>query len=328
MSLLVEFNIGGTTNYLSQEGLPFERYWDNRISTIDPLQYKLSSRHGGYVSMSYGSIGYFPDLFTSNWPPPTKGLTVAKNTNSTTSANGATTLFIGTSHISKLSRDEVRYNLMAESYSTTIASGVTLNTTLYEVFNNAATSMGLSLVSTLAANDTTPILFTTNREYLLIDLLDEVSKYHGHLFYIDTGTTINLVNMLSDNGVTTLTEYDFFITSNYEFDVVSSVKGGTSVFSSTTYPYGRELSQTPYHSVEANVTPALKKIAEIYNDKVQINLKIPFREPLPTTPGMRVQWTDTAQYADVSAYLRVRTVKYDYQNDEVTLIGEGMIQAG
>ena len=309
------------------EGLALERYWDNRVSSFDPLQYKMSTRHGGYVSMSYGSIGYFPDLFSSAWPPPTKGLTVAKHTDSYISAEGATTRFIGVAHISKLDREEVIYNLKSEALPTTIAAQVDLPTTLYGVFNTAAASMGLSLVANLAANSATPILHTTSREYLLIDLLDKIAQYHSHLFYIDSGTTLNLVDMASDSGVTTLTEYDFFITSNYEFDPVGIVKSGSFAYSSSTYPYGREITQEPY-SIGSSVTIAYEKIANTYNDKVLVNLKIPFRESMPTTPGMRVQWMDTAQYADVSAYMRVRTVKYDYTRDEVTLIGEGEIQAG
>ena len=71
MPLLIEFTINAVLNRLSQEGIALTNYWDAKVSTFDPVQYKIAKQYGGYVKLGYGSISFVPNLFDNNWPPPT-----------------------------------------------------------------------------------------------------------------------------------------------------------------------------------------------------------------------------------------------------------------
>ena len=325
MPLLIEMEINGTTNYLSQEGVALDHYWDSKIVNFDSPQKALAQKWGGYLRPNFGSISYFPDLFINNWPPPTKCLTIAKYTDTTETS--ATTLFTAMGHLLTINRNEVTYGLHGESYSATIAANVNVTGSLATNFITSAASLGLGFDRTLARNDTSTniVLLKTSGEQLLIDFLSDIAAYHTHMYYIEDNT-IYLVDMFQDNGTTTMTEFDYFPIS-YEFNQpVSAVNGGATVYTGVTYPYGSEISQTPYQVANSEVTTALKKIYEIV-EKPFINLSIPLKEPLRITPRMRINLTDSSQIVDTSAYLRVGTTIYDFNREEVTITGEGEIES-
>ncbi len=325
MSLLVDIDINGTTNYLSQEGIALDRYYDAKITKFDPPQYKLAKRWGGYTRLSFGGISFFPDLFENDWVPPTSSNIVIKYTSS--NIDSAVTLFTGTAHISKIDRTEIKYDVHGQKYSgSTILGDTFTDVPFKDVFTACAVTLGLSLDTSLARSSNTEINHTVSSEKEITDLLSDISAFYTHSYYIDADTdTLYLQDMFQDNGTTTITEFDYF-PSNYEFNTPVSVITSGQFNSGVTYPYGKGISQTPYVQTAASAGVALANIWEIYH-KTNTNLNIPLVEPLPTLPGLRVQWTDTAQGVDTSAYLRVRTVRYDFDKEEVRITGEGEIES-
>lgn len=323
--LLVELEINGVTNYLSQEGIALTHYWDSHILSFDAPQYNMDKKYGGYTRPSFGSISLTQELFKNDWVPPTASQVAIHYT--PTDEESATTLFSGTAYIKSINRGEIRYDLYGEVIGSgnTIASGTSYeNVTLGFVFNEGATTLGLSLDTSLARSESTYVEYTMQGDQEITTFLSDLAASFNHMYYIKQGT-MHLVDMLTDNGTTTITEFDYF-PSTYEFNPPSTIVSGVSR-SGITYPYGSELSVKTFVRLEASMSTCLNHIWGTWH-KPTFNLKIPFVEPLPVTPGMRIQWTDTAQQNSVSGYMRVRNVRYDFDNEEVTITGEGEIESG
>lgn len=124
--LLVEAVISGTTYYLSQEGIALTHWWDNKIISFTPPKYQLRERHGGYVSLEFGSIEFAQDLFASAWPPP-QTITIEVMYTDTDEID-AETFFVGTGYHAGHSKESITYDLYGAEYSTNLlATGTDYN---------------------------------------------------------------------------------------------------------------------------------------------------------------------------------------------------------
>ena len=89
------------------------------------------------------------------------------------------------------------------------------------------------------------------------------------------------------------------------------------------FPYGQELTIEPYHDIKSNVSAALVNILSILNLN-NAEIKIPISGTLPD-PGKKITFTDTQMISDTSTYIRARTLSYDFANEEILIVGEGVI---
>lgn len=324
MSLLIEFTINGTLNRLSQEGIALTNYWDAKVSTFDPIQFKLASYYGGYVKLGYGSISFVPDLFDDDWPPPVTGLLSAYYTATTEGAKE--TLFTGIAQLTGINRREITYRLYGPTYDETIASTTAYNNDLETVLDAILTSIAeIDTLDVTYGRVAIPnVTHTTSGDKLAIDLASDIAAFYGHLFYV-SGTTAHLVDMLLNSGTVEYTEFDYF-PSQYDYlePVAVARAGAFSQFSA--FSHGKNLSVTQYHDTEANVNTALNDIMTIWH-KPRTRFRIPFLGSIPT-PGKKLSWTDTGQAQDTDMFIMARSISYDFDNELVIVDGEGAISAG
>lgn len=321
--LLVEFTINSVLNRLSQEGIALEHWWAQKIMNFDPPQYSIAKTNGGYIKPSFGSIDFFPNLFDSDWPPPINGDITIKYTDSTEAA--AETLFEGIAHRAGINRERIKYDLYGPEFTTTTANATAFNDTLINVMTAlcGVTHLNLTLNSSAARSPSPNVLHTVSGDQLDINLASDICAFYSHCFYI-ISSTLYLVNMLADNGTQAITEFEYFPTDYDDLDPVSLIRAGT--FSRTSsYPYGREISETLYHDTQANAEACLDNILAILH-KPRARLRMPLLGSLPV-PGKKISWTDTAQGVDTDMYIRARTIQYNFVDEEITIEGEGEITA-
>lgn len=328
MPLLVEFTSGSTLYRLSSEGVPLDHYWENKIISLTPPQFSITYDHGGKFTGNFGSIGIAPDFFSDNgiWPPD-KIVELSLYFTESDEASRQT-VYKGYGYINRLNRTEILYDLWGESEveDEKIASGSTYNDSLVNVFSSAATTLGLTLDSSLADSSSSPpqIAYTLDKERSLLELLTEFAAFHSHFFYI-AGSTLYLVDMLSDNGSRTITEFDFF-PSNYQYKPPTwTAFTNTNSEFETNVDYGKVHQQVAYDDSSSQIAEALQKIITVRN-KPRCNLKMPITGTLPK-PGEKVSWTDEAFPQTINAYIRVRNLRYDFLKDELRVSGEGDITA-
>lgn len=322
--LLVELDINGVTNRISQEGIALTHFWEPKIMKFTAPRYDVAADYGGYASPRFGSISLFPDLFDGDWPPPISCPITAKYTASTEAA--AETLFTGKAHISKLDLGQVKYDLYGPSYTTQTADATAFNDTLVNVIDTlcGGAHLNLTLNSAAARNPSPNVNFTVSGDQLDIELVSAIAAFYTHLVYI-SGSTLYLVNMLGDNGTQTITEFDYFEGSYCEYGrPVSLARAGTQVRPSS-YPYGKELSLTAYHATAANIDDCLDNILAVLH-KPRVRLKMPFIGNLPV-PGKKISWTDESLAVDTDFYIRTRSVQYNFDREEITIEGEGAVAA-
>jgi hypothetical protein len=274
--------------------------------------------------MGFGNIRFAPDLFDDDWPPPRECDIVAYYTATTEAAKE--TLFSVTASLRKINRKFVEYAIHAPAYTTEVASGTVFNDTLDNIVSWACIESRLNLtVDSSAARSTSPdIVYTTTRDYLLIDLLSEFCAFHTHLFYI-SGSTLYLVDMLEDNGSRTLTEFDYF-PSTYEYKAPTRECTDNTYSSFSVYTYGRQIVCGAYHNTQANVEGAYDLIMTIAN-KVGAEIAIPFAGSIPA-PGEKISWTDRSLAVNSDTWIRARNIRYDFDNYRIIVTGEGQITEG
>lgn len=121
--LLITAIIDGSTYYLSQEGIALTHWWDNKIISFTAPKYQIRERHGGYVSLEFGSIELAQDVFVAAWPPPRTITITAQYTDTTEAA--AETFFSGTAYLKQHTKESVTYDLYGGEYSTLLLEEAT-----------------------------------------------------------------------------------------------------------------------------------------------------------------------------------------------------------
>ncbi len=318
--LLVETTINGTLHRVSLEGLALEHYWDPYIIGFDPVQGQIAYPYGGYVRPGYGSIQFVPTLFASDWPPPVNMTIAAYYTGSDEASREL--LFSGTAHRKEINRTHIEYELFSSSYTATVANGVVFSDTLVNVASwfCGASYLNLSVDTTYARGSSPTVAFQVSGEQLAINLLSDICAFFTHCFYIQDGT-LYLVDMLGDAGSQSITEFDFF-PSTYEDPVPLAMAMTSNYKRFSSYAYGSDLSlSTEYADTQVRIEAALDNIITV-SSRSRCRLRVPFIGSLPT-PGKKLSWTDTSLGQDMDAYIRARTLTYDFLSEEVIIEGEG-----
>jgi hypothetical protein len=324
-NLLVEVTINGDLHRVSNEQVALTNAWSPKIISMASPQYKTASKFGGYVYLAFGGITFFPDLFTSNlnnWPPPVECPITVKYTSSTQEL--AETLFEGTCYMKEMTRSSVRYNLYAPSYEETIADATALNGTLASYAETWAGDLGLTYEGNRARDPSPAVVYTVSGEQRKINVLSQICSFFSHFFYIKNGI-LHLCDMLVDNNSRTITEFNFF-PSEYKWDEpVSTIYSGDYQVDNI-FPYGTSMTLTAYHDTQSNIEDALWDITGIVNQS-RCTLKLPLQGNLPL-PGERISWTDTSLASDLDAYIRGRTIQYNFDKEEIRIEGEGVLTQG
>lgn len=121
--LLVTAIINGTTYRLSQEGIALTHWWDNKIISFTAPKYQIRERHGGYVSLEFGSIELAQDVFAAAWTPPRTITLTAQYTDTDEAA--AEIFFSGTAYLKQHTKESVTYDLFGGEYSTLLLEEAT-----------------------------------------------------------------------------------------------------------------------------------------------------------------------------------------------------------
>lgn len=121
--ILVQVDIAGTLRRVSDMTLALEHQYLPMLKSFDPPQWAMTSLSGGWCKVSYGTISFSPDLFSSDWPacktaastdwPPAETIDISVYYTDTTEAD-AVLLFAGTGYRTLVDRESVEYGLYAE----------------------------------------------------------------------------------------------------------------------------------------------------------------------------------------------------------------------
>lgn len=333
--LLCEVTINAVLNRVSNEYIgSLTHPWHRRILQFGPITYGIYRSYGGFMKFDTGSISFTPELFENDWPPPLSCPLTVKYTSTTEEA--AETILTANLHIEEITREQVVYGLYRTAYADVLPDATAFTAasqidTLALVFGACCTILGIDLDITLARNPSPAVEYTTSGEQLIVDFLDGIAAGYTHMAYIDiAGTTLYLIDMLDkDNGSRTLTEYEYLGVENvsnpvrYYWDPPIGIAKAGDFSAVSSYTYGTEESVTAYHDTQANIETALADIITVAN-RARTELPIPFAGDVPD-PAEKITFPDTSNVADLSTYIRTRTLTYDFDNEEVIIDGDGVI---
>lgn len=228
-------------------------------------------------------------------------------------------------------------------------SGTGEDTTLAEIVSWAcgASYLNLTYDGTYSRGTSPSLSYYATTQQRLTDFLSGICSTYTHLFYRLAGT-LYLVDMLLDNGTQTSNEFEFFpLTYSYNYPIktlsaswvtreaaegLTSDSGITAKYIkevdhettvTTDYSYGQELSFTPYQTSKSAIDTALGNILTVLQKPI-VNWRIPIQEGLPV-PGEKTSWTDQSLVVDTDAWFRARTIKFDIDNWEIVIEGEGEV---
>lgn len=331
--LLVELTINSTKKRLSNEGLALTHYWDNKISSFSPSQYRTNAKYGGYIRPNYGQITFNPDLFVApNYPPPVSNDIIIKYT--TNNIDTAQIIFNGRSHLRSISRDSITYDLYAPQFTHLTTAGTVFNKSLLNCIKQLSSSLKLNLtVSSSASRTPSPwINYTVLSNTYSVDILDQFCAYNTHLFTITgassggSSTRLNLIDMFSTSGSGS-TSWDSFsiMPSEYEYGSAISTVTASSVVSATTYSYGVNESVTPYASATSDISNAIGLIKTILN-RPRAKIRKPLGGILPIC-GKVITINDTGPVVSTKMVLCARGVTYDFDEEEIIVEGDGSLSA-
>ena len=113
------------------------------------------------------------------------------------------------------------------------------------------------------------------------------------------------------------------VTYEYLTPIAIADSGGRVIASS--YPYGRSESYTQYHTTNGDIDTCLTNIVAIEN-KPRAIMTVPFVGSLPV-PGKLISWTDESLTVSTDMEIYARSIRYDFEAEEITIEGEGAISA-
>ena len=321
--LLMTLDIHGTTRRISNEELPLEHQWFAELSRPPTVKYATRQLYGGMVAPTFGSFQTIPTTFTeTTWPPPATIEAIVQHTETTEAE--AVELFRATCQRSGFDRTGVNYNTHHKQMDKErTATG--FNDPLLSIFQTycGASWLNLTLDSTMYRAPAGNIVYTLSNTAQILDVLSDIAAHAAHLFYIEDGT-LYLVDMHQDNGTLTLDEFDFLPVTYSDGQPYATYRIHETTISGSA-PHGGELSVTPVMSNASDRTARLGFIKTIMESPRAI-----IRVPLNATsasikPGKRLEWTDESQGEDVTAWIRARSINYDFGQDIIFVEGEGGI---
>lgn len=329
MHLLGTFTLPSGSKRASVQRLKLEHPWPNHILELASIRWACDLT-GGYATLQSGelSISFSPEMFANDWPPPKNFAALLEYTETIEASKGV--LVAGMCHLQDWDREACEYSLYPSGgYTTQLAASTVFNDTLVNVFSWAcdAARLNLTLDSTLASA-TAAVVHTTSSDQLLIDFLPDVAKYHGHLFYIESGT-LYLVDFDSDNGMDTASNERTNMQPNSYGgpQAVSMITDGTNPPVFCSYPYGSSHSQNSYETNAANVAAAQAKLKGIL-EKDRPTLRRVLSGATMPKPGKKFTFTNTRDlYKPVSVTMHAREIDVDFVNDDLIITGEGTVTA-
>lgn len=327
--LLVEITINGTVNRVSADGHALVNNWPPRVIAFDAPTMAIPSDHGGFAKLTYGSIAFNPILFRADWPPPVS-CPIAIYYSDTTEAARELVLS-GTAHLGSFDRESISYSIFGPSYDETIADGTVYSDTLANVLTTILTSVTeiTSVNTSLARSPSPAVSHTTSGEQLAIDLASNMAQFFSHLFYVHDGTA-HLVDMKVDNGSRTLTEFQFFAFPKYQYKAPTSKAlasvADTEYSQFSDYPYGSDLSETPYHSAQVNIETALADVLDLENAP-RISFDMPMIAGNFPLLGEKITLPDSGNVLGLLSWIRSRKLQYDFLGQVINVEGEGEIAA-
>ena len=323
--LLCELTINGTVNYISMEGHALTNNWRPWIIGFDAPMMSIPTDHGGFCKLEFGRITFNPLLFENDWPPPAECAIALYYSDTTEAAKEL--IFAGVCYRNTINREEISYGLYGPDYDETVADATAYNNTLNTILNTILTGIAeIASVDTTYARAVSPnVTHTVSGDQLAIDLASDIAAFYSHIFYV-VDTTAYLVDMKLDNGSRSLTEFQFFSFPQYWNKEPVAIARCGDYSRTSSYPYGQEISVDQYHDTEANVNTALDDIIAIEN-KARISFDVPMKAGNFPAPGEKITIPDTAHVADLSSWIRVRKLRYDFENDGINIEGEGEVAA-
>jgi hypothetical protein len=321
--LLCELTVNSVVKYVSKDGYAGTHNWRRWIKGFDAPVLACASDHGGYARMEFGSITFSPELFLSDWPPPVNCAISIYYTETTEAAKEL--VYAGTAHLEEFNRESISYGLFAPSFDDQSPTGAK-NDTLNAVMTTILTAIPeITSVNTDYARASSPNVTTTLSAALAIDQASNLAKFYSHCFYV-VGATAYLVDMLLDNGSRTLAEYEYFAYPTYQYKTPYRKATAGSVTRYSDYPYGEALTETQFHNTTSNIQSALDDILDIENSP-RVAFRIPMEAGKFPTIGEKITFSDTGNVVDLSSYIRVRKIIYDFMEEKIEIEGEGAISA-
>ena len=320
--LLVELQVDGQVVRVSNEPLALEHYWLAVVASCGSIKIATDRPYGGYARPQYGKIEFTPELFeeVDHWPPPVSMPITIKITDSDEAE--AATIVSGTAHRTQIAEVGITYDIKADHFSGRFTDHA-YDDTISELFsgNIAAADSSLSADTTLADPAGAPhIDYTDKGDQVVIDSLSKAAACAGHLFYIQ-GSVAHLVDMLTDNGSRTITEFNYFPSSYADPVPYATFRCGDTGLAGS-YAYGRDQQITPVFATDtAEVNKGLQRIKQILEAPGAV-LKMPITANPPKF-GERITWTSEAMVHPLTSWIRVRSLTYDFDNEQIVVAGEG-----
>lgn len=322
MSLLVEATILGETKYISNEPIALSnRYYDPYILKIGSIKVGIPTKHGGYSKLTYSNFALSPDIFENIWPPPMNIYIVARYSNS--DGTSSKKLFETTAHRSNVTRSSVEYRFYGNDYTEVLTDQV-FSGTLLSIFETytGQSHLGLRLNSIFSRDPSPAVSYTASGE--LLDILSDIAAFFSHMFYID-GDILYLVDMLQANTTRETNENETIASPRYRDNppINSFVAGSYSIDGS--YPYGSKYNVSPVcHSTQANIESALADIKTTV-EKQSIEVAFPLEYDYIVRPGQEITMLDESLRYDSGIELKARGIVYDFDKDEFTITGDGVM---
>lgn len=314
--------IGPETLRVSNEAVALTNYWDPYVSSAGSIKWAASSEYGGWVKTTFSNFRVLPKTFENNWPAPAGiGLTL-KYTDDT--EGNAVTLFDGNAHTAGLDRESNDYELFGEEYTDTVTDEV-IDDTLVDVFTTytGASYLNLNLNTGSARNPSPAVKYTASGEQVLINVLSDIAKFFSHSFYISNGT-LYLVDLLADNGSSSLTEFDFSPVQYRDPPPIRRITAGIySVIGS--YSYGDDIDITPVcHDTQSNIEDALDDIKTILESR-GVELSRPISATEIPAIGEAISTFDESYDQDLTGNFRVHGLVYNFDNYQFVITGKGSL---
>lgn len=217
-------------------------------------------------------------------------------------------------------------------------SGTGTVTDLDEWMAWACARLGYTYSGTLGKNPSPALDFWADTQTPLATMIDQVAGYCNHIIYDDEAGTMRLVDRDANNGSRTVDEFGFFEAPLSEPNPIKLMRAAWTTRKkaaqvavlqeerheiTVTGPVevGQEITITAYNESEALVRAAMETLMSSWTQS-RGEIVMPIGERL-ILPGQLVTWTDDQHPTPISVAIRARRLSYDFEQETVTVSGEG-----
>lgn len=320
-NLLCRAEIDGQTYRYSDRFLKFAPPYRKHILALSAAGRDLSNVYGGMEKTGTTTVTFDP-YFGPTFPPPVSFDCVVEL--GTGTADTGDRLYAATAHRKSLTESATKYQLYPPGIDEEFTKDQSFSTTLLGVFQQAATALGLTLVSTFARNPSPAVVHTMSRDTLIYSVLDLMCGFFSHHGYIDLAAgELHLVDMDTDTASRTVPRKYFSpeLTQPAPVAKVKAKSGNSDYSQSSGYGYGKEISVQPFHTTQSNIEAALADILTLANHgRYQVTL--PLGDGLPL-PGEKIICHDHKFSPAQQLWCRARSFKIDLKKQAITIEGEG-----